>query len=494
MGGQDDLSMRESVNDAAAEQEQRNESGSRDEQNLYNEPGYDITSAPVMEQEATQRFPADRISIIDIAETYPGLKIELDEESSSHNSAGVSLVIYDGFTGEFYAYQYGYADRAAGRPIDIDTKIRAASLSKLVVVICAMKLVDADRLDLDEDISTYLGYNVRSPHYPDIPITTRMLMQHTSSIHDSSEFHDSIMEGAQVSTQNLLSRGSSFMTARPGSTHIYTNFGYTVLGAVIEFVSGMKLDAFAREVLFDPLDIDAAFQAVNLNSTENLANLYDTGHGVVRSVDAQIASNRIGDIGQDRHLAQGNLLISAFDFAKILAMLGNGGAFLGERILSSEAVTQIHHADIAGPMFMQGLSSRFTDGGEIGGEIVADSVQIVDSADDTEGTDGEHALVVDADRIIEDIEIWRYVTINGSSVPSNGFFWHTGSAHGVFAQYIYIAGSGTNEGIGGIDTSRGVVVLTTGASTGRAPNGMIDICNHLSQIAWQGLRFDEMQG
>jgi len=497
---QDELSMRESLSDAAAEPEQRNESGSEDEYSLYNEPDHDIASVPVTEQGTTQRFPADRISIIDIAETYPDLKIKLDEESNSHKPAGVSLVIYDGFAGEFYAYQYGYADIAAGRPIDIDTKIRVASLSKLVVVICAMKLVDADRLDLDEDISTYLGYKVRSPHYPDIPITTRMLMQHTSSIHDSSEFHDSIMGGAQVSTQNLLNRSSSFMTARPGSTHIYTNFGYTVLGAVIEFVSGMKLDAFAREVLFDPLDIDAAFQAVNLNSTENLVNLYDAGHRIVRSVDAQIASNRTGDIGQDQHLAQGNLLISAFDFAKILAMLGNGGVYLGERILSSDAVTQIHHADITGPMFMQGLSSRFTDGGEIGVEIVTDSVRTVengenaDNIDNTDGADSEQVLVVENSRIIEDIEIWRYVTVNGSRVPSDGFFWHTGSAHGVFAQYIYIAGSGTNEGIGGFDTSRGVVVLTTGASTGRAPNGMIDICNHLSEIAWRGLHFDQKQG
>ena len=45
-----------------------------------------------------------------------------------------------------------------------------------------MKLTEDGLLDLDEDIGNYLGFRVRNPKYPDVPITTRMLLMHTSSI------------------------------------------------------------------------------------------------------------------------------------------------------------------------------------------------------------------------------------------------------------------------------------------------------------------------
>ena len=431
------------------------------------ESGVDIISAPAVDVNTTQtpvNSPSDKITVIELAEKNAELLMPLDEESRSHNAMGVSLIIYDGYEGLYYTYNYGYAERTPERPVGTDTKFRIASLSKLVVVMCAMKLVDDGKLDIDEDISEYLGYNVRNPGYTGTPITSRMLMQHTSSIYDSEAFTESLMGRERRTTQSLLSSSSSYSGSRPGSSHLYTNFGYSILGAVVEHASGKKLDAFVRENLFGPLDIDAAFQAVNLTDTSRIAVLFDAGHGVTRSVEAQIANNRSGDLGQDQHIAQGGLIISALDYAKILAMLGNGGVFRNERILSPDAVTEIHKANVEGPGFKQGLSSRQTGGGSVDFNLL---------------------------EAIEDDTIWRYINLNDEIVPSDGFYWHTGSAYGVYAQYIYIAGSGTDEGIGDKNTSRGVVVITTGARSGRAENGMVDICMHLSSIAWRGLGFNK---
>ena len=55
-----------------------------------------------------------------------------------------------------------------------------------------------------------------------------------------------------------------------------------------------------------------------------------------------------------------------------------------------------------------------------------------------------------------------------------------------------MAGAGTEEGVLDINSSRGIVVITTGASTGRMSNGMINVCNHLAEIAWRGAGFDNM--
>ena len=445
--------------------------------------------------------PAVSISRIDINSTNPDLTDVLDRESRSHNCAAVSLVVYDGYTGRFYTYNYGYADISAKREANSDTKYRFASLTKTVVAICAMKLVEESKLDLDEDISTYLGYRVRNPDYPDTPITSRMLMQHTSTIYNSNAFNDSLMGRRVRSTEELLTGDSSFWSKRPGTAHEYSNFGYTVLGAVIEFASGMKLDTYAREVLFDPLDIDAAFLAAKLNDTGNIAVLYRSGqgHAVDRSVAAQLEKDSMGALGQDQNLAQGSLMISAIDYAKIMAMLGNGGIILGERILSQDSVIEIHKADIEGPAYMQGLSTRFTNGGSADG---ISEHTVVDEIDDSLSHDADDQLIdnealnlygIYRVRVVEEEhKIWQYNSEDGAQVPSEGFFWHTGSANGIFAQYVYAAGNGTEKGIADVNSSRGVVVVTTGASTDREENGMINVCTHLSGIVWLGLKFDQV--
>jgi len=115
------------------------------------------------------------------------------------------------------------------------------------------------------------------------------------------------------------------------------------------------------------------------------------------------------------------------DYARIMAMLGNNGILNEVRILSTASVRAIHRADVEGAAYEQGLGTRFSV---------------------------------------------------GSFLPGEGFYWHTGSAYGVYAQYLYTMQQGSN---------RGVVVVTTGATTDREPNGMVSICTDLSAIAWDGV-------
>jgi len=431
---------------------------------------------PANTPELVQHPASDKVLIIDIATANSQLYKELIAESESHNAAAVSLVVYDGYAGTFHTYQYGYSSIEENRQVNLNTKYRVASLSKLVTVICAMILADEGKLDLDEDISVYLGYNVKNPGFTNTQITSRMLMQHTSSIFDSQAFENSILRSVNqpVSTQTLLSGNSSFSHSRPGTVFTYSNFAYSILGAIIELITETKLDAFVNEKLFKPLDIDAAFLPSNIKDTENIAALYNTNHAVVRSINLQLNDITVKGLGEDQHLAQGGLVISAIDYAKILAMLGNGGTIFGERILSGESVAQIHNANVQGPSYKQGLATRFTAGGRD------------ESALNMRVSDQPLWRLQDK----EDFVTWQYMIENGSYITNDGFYWHTGTGYGIFAQYIKPASSGTNEGAGGQFTSRGIVVITTGAWSGRASNGTIDFCNHLSSIAWTGLAYD----
>src|SRR3954469_4910623 len=82
----------------------------------------------------------------------------------------------------------GLADRARGRRLTIDDPVRIASISKLVVALGVMRLVEQGRLDLDRDVSDYLGSRLRNPAFPDRPITLRLLLSHRSSLRDGVDY------------------------------------------------------------------------------------------------------------------------------------------------------------------------------------------------------------------------------------------------------------------------------------------------------------------
>src|SRR5438445_13768425 len=74
----------------------------------------------------------------------------------------------------------GFANKAAARRITANDPVRVASISKLVTTIGVMRLVEAGKLELDADVSRYLGFKLRNPAFPDMPISLRMLVSHRS--------------------------------------------------------------------------------------------------------------------------------------------------------------------------------------------------------------------------------------------------------------------------------------------------------------------------
>jgi CubicO group peptidase (beta-lactamase class C family) len=87
----------------------------------------------------------------------------------------------DSITPEIVAGDAG----VAGRAVTIDDPARVASISKLVVAIGVMRLVEQGKLDLDRDVNDYLGWRVRNPAFPDAPITLRALLSHQSGLRDT---------------------------------------------------------------------------------------------------------------------------------------------------------------------------------------------------------------------------------------------------------------------------------------------------------------------
>ncbi|MEX2151966.1 MAG: serine hydrolase domain-containing protein [Gemmatimonadaceae bacterium] len=143
----------------------------------------------------------------------------------------------------------GVADREHAVAATPATKFRVGSVSKLFTAAALMRLVDAGLLDLDTPIRKYL------PRYPStLPdVTLRQLAGHTSGIrHYRGVEFLSTAEYASLSDAIGIFIGDTLLFP-PGSRYSYSSYGYNLIGAVIETVTGEPFPTMVDRLVFTPL-------------------------------------------------------------------------------------------------------------------------------------------------------------------------------------------------------------------------------------------------
>ena len=175
----------------------------------------------------------------------------------------------------------GVADKTSARALTPDDSVRVASVSKLVVAMGVMRMAESGALDLDRDVSTYLGWTLRNPTYPDVPLTLRMLLSHTSSLRDDADYAVPLGDSVRARVGNARAWD---VDHRPGGWFRYSNLNFPVVASIMETVTGERFDKLMTRVVFTPLKLDACFNWP-MCSDAKLARkvvLYDIG-GPVRT-------------------------------------------------------------------------------------------------------------------------------------------------------------------------------------------------------------------
>ncbi len=254
------------------------------------------------------------------------------EVAEKYGAVGVQVAtIKDGIVSATAEYGWAAIDE---KPMEADTKIRIASLSKTVVGMVVFKLIDEGRLHLDTDISKYLGVDVRHPEFPDIVITLRMLLTHTSGIVDNG-YQDSLEK-----IQEYLKTPEAYRD-KPGEKYRYSNYGFGLIGTICECVTNKSLNALAKEYFFKPMGLEASYLGGQLNKGK-VANIYNNKGEVGLSIDdATDLKNERTKPGERMMIYAGGLMISAVDFAKLLTIFTNEGMYNGVRLLSKESIAQM---------------------------------------------------------------------------------------------------------------------------------------------------------
>ncbi|WP_310533611.1 serine hydrolase domain-containing protein [Novosphingobium sp.] len=152
----------------------------------------------------------------------------------------------------------GMADRETGRKVTADDPVRIASISKLVTAMGVMRLVDQGKLDLDRDVSDYLGWKLRHPGFPDKPITLAMLLSHQSGLLDGPDLYIIPLD---MTLRERLSDPRVWDAAHaPGSGWFhYTNLNFPVVASVMERATGERFDRLMARLVLGPLRLDACF-------------------------------------------------------------------------------------------------------------------------------------------------------------------------------------------------------------------------------------------
>lgn len=276
--------------------------------------------------------------------------------------AGVAALSVD-FEGEAHSIVEGQAVVGANaRPMTLEAPVRIASVSKLVTAIGAMRLVEAGVLDLDRDVSGYLGYRLRNPAHADVPVTLRQLLSHTSSVRDHGGYSWPLGERLR----DRLGQQSFDARYPPGAGFSYANLNFGIVGEVMEAATGIRFDRLMQQLLFTPLALDACFNwsGCSAEALSRAATLYRKGVDEtawdsagpwiaqadapdrlppgcpVRLAAAQscaLDSYRPGDNGT-LFAPQGGLRISVRDLGRIARLLLRGGELGGVRLLRPQTV------------------------------------------------------------------------------------------------------------------------------------------------------------
>lgn len=246
----------------------------------------------------------------------------------------------------------GLADRTTERAVTADDPVRIASISKLVVAIGVLRLVEAGTLDLDEDVSERLGWYVRNPAFPDTRITLRLLLSHRSSLTDAADY---VLPFDRTVRVQLADPRAWDAEHKPGSFFRYTNLNFPVIASVMEAATGERFDRLMKRLVIDPMGLHGCYNWASCDDATiaRAVVLYDASGKPVRDDDhgkrpaCTIVPAANGDCDLSHWQAgwngasfspQGGLRISMRDLAKIGQMLLGDGRFGGKRILTKASV------------------------------------------------------------------------------------------------------------------------------------------------------------
>ena len=179
-----------------------------------------------------------------------GQKIEDYVKEHEKTTAAMETAVFDKDS-TIYQGNFGYMDKEKGIKADNSSVFDWGSVTKLTVWIAVMQLWEQGKIDLEEDIKTYLPENFLKNLHFDKAITMLDLMNHQTGFDESLSY----TKGDKNIEENLrmLQPVQSF---EPGTVTSYSNYGAGLASLIVERISGQTFADYTHEHIFQPLGMD----------------------------------------------------------------------------------------------------------------------------------------------------------------------------------------------------------------------------------------------
>jgi CubicO group peptidase (beta-lactamase class C family) len=239
---------------------------------------------------------------------------------------------------------YGFSDIENQVEASNETIYHVASVSKLFIATAIMQLEEQGLIDIHSDINNYIPISIRNPYFPEIPITIKMLLMHTSGIAWPQTYQEALgiwehFEPDQAPPPSvwvpkfMIPSGEFYnpliwKNTEPGTFELYSNIGSNVLAYIVENITQQNFREYCMEHIFVPLNMHQTsynYEDLNLG---NIAVLYHDNSTIQEPFD-------------DRIYASGGLKTSLQDLSRFLIAYLNKGELDGKRILKTSTVDKL---------------------------------------------------------------------------------------------------------------------------------------------------------
>jgi CubicO group peptidase (beta-lactamase class C family) len=261
-----------------------------------------VLAFPAWEALAQQTLPQEKIRQIEQAITI---------EMTRSTIPGVSVAVGSA-AGLRWSSGYGMADLENLVPMTAPAEVRLGSISKPITATAVMQLVEKDKMQLDTPIQRYV------PGFPEKqwPVTVRQLLGHLGGVRhyanaaevDSTRHYKDRSEPLKIFAEDALLH-------EPDTKYSYTTYGFNLLGAAVESVSGMDYVDYLREKVFRPAGMDHAGPDDVFAIIPHRARGYRLTRGTLENCGLADTSNKI----------PGGGLISTADDLVLFALSLNAG-------------------------------------------------------------------------------------------------------------------------------------------------------------------------
>jgi CubicO group peptidase (beta-lactamase class C family) len=183
------------------------------------------------------------------AEALAGWKAEIEKRAAADQFSGAVLLAKNGKI--LFSGAYGLADREKGIKNTLETQFRLGSMNKMFTAVATLQLVQAGKLALDDPLAKHL------PDYPNQElakkVTVRHLLTHTGGTGDIfGPEYDKNRLSLRTLNDYVKLYGARGLQFEPGSRWVYSNYGFLLLGVLIERITGQSYYDYVREHVFKP--------------------------------------------------------------------------------------------------------------------------------------------------------------------------------------------------------------------------------------------------